>query len=184
MVNDLVGEMIMVSDLENNSGAQKEIPEFDGQDYVKLGQIISTNRPEQYNLLGIGTCLAVYIADLKKERYMMAHCLLPEFSEREKYNPNMPAKYTDMAIDYMVNKMLQEGSQKAELKIKIVGGGQIYNDALNIGARNIECAKAKFAELGLKILAEDIGGKSGRSILSYNRDGSIFIRKQGVKFTI
>ena len=46
---------------------------------VKLGQIIFTNDPERYNLLGIGTCLGIYMYNLGKSQYMMAHTVLPEY---------------------------------------------------------------------------------------------------------
>jgi chemotaxis protein CheD len=155
------------------------------QEYVKLGQIIFTKTPEHYNLLGIGTCLSIFMYDLKRGNYCFSHCMLPEFMECDRNSPSMPGRYTDLAVDYMLNKMLNEGSNRADIKVKIVGGAQIYTDTFRIGERNIEVARNKLKECGLKIIAEDVGGKKGRSITIYNRDGTINIRNNETnKFVI
>ncbi len=157
--------------------------------YVKLGEIVYTTRPEKYNLLGIGTCISIFLYDINKKRYGMSHCLLPLSKEdrlRAKSTTKraMPGKYTDATITAMVLKFKQGGTSPQNLKAKIVGGGQIYNDALKIGLRNIEAARRVLLEEGVEIEAEDVGGKSGRSILQYNQDGTILIRKDGVKYNI
>ena len=39
------------------------------QDYVKMGEIVVTKTPERYNLLGLGTCLGVFMYDLTRFHY-------------------------------------------------------------------------------------------------------------------
>jgi len=157
--------------------------------YVRLGEIVYTLQPERYNLLGIGTCISIFLYDVKNERYAMSHCLLP-FKKEDKYRAkstklnSMPGKYTDEAITAMVRKFIKKGTSPQNLKAKIVGGGQIYNDALKIGLQNVESAHRILLEHGIKIEAEDVGGRSGRSILKYIRDGTIVIRKDGKKYNI
>ena len=82
--------------------------------YVKLVEIVYTSNPEKYNLLGIGTCISIFIYDTKKNRYAMSHCLLP-LSKEDRHRPPtpkkpMPGKYTDAAIKSMVVKFRRDGS--------------------------------------------------------------------------
>lgn len=152
---------------------------------VKLGEIIFTNDPEYYSLLGIGTCLGIYIFDLKKGMYMMAHTVLPHYSEiKKEFETKMPARFTDLAISLMVKRFLNNGSKKSDLTAKIVGGSQIFNDKLVIGKRNIESAIETLKENDISLVAQDVGGSQGRSIYSYNKDGSMTIRQNGKYYTI
>ena len=153
--------------------------------YVKLGEIIYTSKPERYNLLGIGTCLGIFMYDLNRGKYMLAHCMLPEMLANEK-NPKTISvgKYTDIAIRTMMNRLLSEGSKKADIKVKMAGGAQIFNDLMNIGVRNIETAHRILNEVGIKLIAEDVGGKTGRSITSFCSNGTLLLRKNGEKYSI
>jgi chemotaxis protein CheD len=90
------------------------------------------------------------------------------------------ARYTDVAIELMINKLLKKGSNRRNIQCKIVGGARIYNDNLNIGQKNIQCAKEILKRENIKLAAEDTGGKSGRSILDFYRDGTLHLRKNGI----
>jgi chemotaxis protein CheD len=155
------------------------------QEIIKLGEIVSTTNPNHFNLLGIGSCLIIYVFDLNREIYYMAHTLLPKFDKQySRKSPDMPAKFTDIAICRILKEMYLKGSSKSDIQCKIVGGGQIYKDNLNIGYRNIQEAKLILEREDIPINSEEIGGNETRSILSFERDGSILIRKKGKNFTI
>jgi chemotaxis protein CheD len=155
------------------------------QECVNLGKLIYTTKPELYNLLGIGTCIGIFMYDLKSRNFTLAHTLLPKYEINEaRLNPKMPAKYTDLAIHRMVKKMNQKGSDLKDLKCKIAGGSQIYNDNFLIGQRNIEMTKLVLKDLNIPIVAEDVGGNTSRSILSFNSNGTMHLRKKGIFFTI
>ncbi len=161
------------------------------QEYVKLGQIVVTNHPENFNLLGIGSCVGLYFYDTKNRRYMMSHCLLPSYDEM--YKPknlsgkngiNHAGKYVDQAIEKMIDRFRGLGSKIQDIQAKIVGGSQIYLDHFNIGQRNVEISQKMLKDKGIKVTGEDVGGRTGRSILAYYPDGSILIKKSGKKYKI
>jgi chemotaxis protein CheD len=66
--------------------------------------------------------------------------------------------------------MLSEhGSNLMNLKAKIAGGSQMFqfqtdNDMMRIGKRNVEAVKEHLHKLGIKLVAEDVGGSVGRTI--------------------
>ena len=81
-------------------------------------------------------------------------------------------------------KLDLKGSSKSDIQCKIVGGGQMYKDNMNIGFDNIQEAKLILKREGISLIAEDVGGNESRSIMSFEGDGSIFIKKKGIYFTI
>jgi chemotaxis protein CheD len=158
---------------------------FEHIQYVKLGEIVYTTKPERYNLLGIGTCLGIFMYDLTKCKYMLAHCMLPELLATERSDKIISiGKYTDVAIKSMLKRLLSEGCKKSDIKVKMAGGAQIFNDLMKIGSRNIEVAHRVLEEEGLKLVAEDVGGKTGRSITCFCSNGTLLLRKTGEKYSI
>ncbi len=161
-------------------------PTFGDQHYVKMGEIILTEEPERYHLLGIGTCLGIYLYDLKKGIYTMAHTLLPskDLDASNERHEKLPAKFTDYAIGQMIDSLLKKGARKADILAKVAGGAQIYNDSFNIGERNYLTAKKILEEQGIPLVAADVGGKTGRSIVRFLKSGELIMRKEGKQYTI
>ena len=161
-------------------------PTFGEQHYVKMGEIIITEEPEKYHLLGIGTCLGIYIYDLKRSQFSMAHTLLPskDLDAGNARHEKLPAKFTDYAIAQMIDSLLKKGSRKTDLLAKIAGGAQIYNDSFNIGERNYLTAKKIFDDEGITLVAADVGGKTGRSIVRFLKTGEMVMRKEGKQYII
>ncbi len=89
----------------------------------------------------------------------MAHCMLPKYSDNDKSEIGSPGKYINLALPLMIEWFTSQRSQKHEIKTKLVGGAQILNDTLNIGIQNIEMIHKTLAKEGIKIEAEDLGGK-------------------------
>jgi chemotaxis protein CheD len=78
----------------------------------------------------------------------------------------------------MLTVLSDRGSKRKNLYAKIVGGATIFEGSFNIGNENIEAARKTLEENKIPIIAEEVGGRKGRSIFSFNLDGSIEIRKQ------
>ncbi len=158
---------------------------------VKLGDMVFTQYPEKYQLLGIGTCLGIFMYDVRKAQYVIAHTVLPKMPQNYELNPKyqqdlqkMPAKFTDLAIHLMLKKLLAVNCSLSDIKCKIVGGGQIFSDSFKIGKGNIESAHETLNEKSISINAEELGGITSRSILAFNKDGSMDLRKNGNYFSI
>lgn len=151
---------------------------------LELGEIVYTEKPEKYCLLGIGTCLFIEIYDDKLKRFALAHTVLPTLKSKSGTKVHMSGRYTDEAIESMVEHLIKKGSNRRNLRVKIVGGGRIYNNKMHIGERNIETAKKKLYEVGLKISRMDVGGDVGRSVLAVNQNGLLTLRKNGKVYSI
>ena len=118
--------------------------------------------------MGIGSCIATLIYDSVAKVYGMAHIMLPfqgDFS-RKTQNAN---KYADVGIRNMIHDMEELGAKRGNMKAKIAGGAHMFpsleEHPNSVNRKNAEAVRQVLAEEGIKIVAEDIGGNSGRTII-------------------
>ena len=69
----------------------------------------------------------------------------------------------------MVDELVRAGANRERLVAKITGGANMFETSYqtlinSIGARNAKSARETLAELGIPLLAEEIGGNRGRSV--------------------
>lgn len=126
----------------------------------------------------LGSCVAVCLWDPNTEIGGMNHFMLPFWNGKGLASP----KYGNIAIDTLINKMVETGVSKANIVAKIFGGGAVLNDSsvLNIGARNIRVAQKVLKENNINILSYSVGGNLGRKIIFNTKTGEIrhrFIKK-------
>ena len=71
------------------------------------------------------------------------------------------------ALKEMLNE--HRANSFSKLKAKIAGGSQMFqfqtdNEMMRIGKRNVEAVKEHLHQLGIELVAEDVGGNVGRTI--------------------
>jgi chemotaxis protein CheD len=99
-------------------------------------------------------------------------------------NINNPMKYADTAIPLLVQKLITSGANKNNLKAKIAGGASMFSFAdkspmMDIGKRNAEAVKSILKELNIPIIAEDIGGNKGRTMIVDPTTATVILRITG-----
>jgi chemotaxis protein CheD len=158
---------------------KQDLPSGEKKTLIAMGQSIFTKNPNQYHMVGIGSCLGIYLYDLSHENFAMAHCSFPnhQYNRDSPFKGVLPALYVDVSIISMINTLCDNGSRKRLIKCKLVGGSNIINDKLKIGQLNIEMAKKILHDEKIELIAEDVGGNVGRAILSFQKDGQILLRK-------
>ncbi|MFE8699099.1 chemotaxis protein CheD [Cytobacillus sp. FJAT-54145] len=124
--------------------------------------------PNHIRTSGLGSCVGVVIYDQVKEIAGLVHVMLPDSSLAKTGSINI-AKYADTAVKELVNILVRHGARLSSLKAKIAGGAQMFqfsnsSDMMRIGPRNVEAVKKELAALRITIVAEDVGGNSGRTI--------------------
>lgn len=139
--------------------------------------------PKGLTTLGLGSCVGVVIYDVKTKLSGMVHIMLPD-STKIRNNSNR-AKFADTGIIDMFEHMINTGSRKNDLVAKIAGGAQMFsyglanNELMSVGQKNIEAVKNILADLGIPIIAEDIGLNYGRTIIFNAETGNLIIRAVG-----
>jgi chemotaxis protein CheD len=121
--------------------------------------------PERLRALGVGSCLAVSLWDRARCRGALAHVPLP----RRETESDPPQQFVDSALRLMAEELGRAGSPARDLEAKAAGGASLLRGnepsrALPIALRNIETLHEILAELGVPLVASDLGGHTARSI--------------------
>ena len=126
--------------------------------------------------IGLGSCIGLTIYDRDLHIGAMVHIMLPDSSGRT----DRPGKYADTAIPLLLGMLAEKGSHRSSLVIRMAGGAcmfEYFGNNLNIGERNAERVRAVLAEQHLRITAEEVGGKIGRTVAFYpNEGGKVTVR--------
>lgn len=149
---------------------------------ARMGQVVFSSKDQtELRVLGLGSCIGLCIFDPVAKLAAVAHIVLPE--ARASRSPE-PGKYADTAVPYVISEMAKKGAVKHRLRAAIVGGAQLFSfagasESLNVGERNIAAVKRQLADAKVKLLAEDVGGKIGRTVLLNAKTGDVTVRQSG-----
>jgi len=119
--------------------------------------------------VGLGSCVAVAIRDRSRLRGSLAHVMLPQQGDgRRRPDENM-RKYADIAVPEAIRLLEYIGCRRADMEAKIAGGASIFDlgrgtECGDIGARNVEAVVRALADVGVPLLASDVGGREGRTV--------------------
>lgn len=154
---------------------------------VGIAQLDIVKEPHTIRTSGLGSCVGVVLYDDMKKVAGLVHIMLPDSSLGRAASANV-AKFADTGIDALIARLQKEGVTSGRLKAKIAGGAQMFQftsdkDSMRIGPRNVEAVKKQLQKHHIRIVAEDTGGNSGRTIEFNPLTNLLNIRtvNQGVK---
>ncbi|GFE57275.1 chemotaxis protein CheD [Geobacter sp. AOG1] len=129
---------------------------------------------------GLGSCIGIALYDPELRMGSLAHTLLP-VSHEGTQSTVKSAKFTDLAIDIMVEELVKSGCAKERLVAKLAGGASMFDSQYrsfrgDIGQRNVDSAKKTLAGHGIPLLAEDSGGDYGRTVEFHTSSGLMLIK--------
>lgn len=117
----------------------------------------------------LGSCISACIRDPIFGIGGMNHFMLPmstsDTSQNDKLGSAM--RYGNYAMEHLINEILKNGGERANLEVKLFGGGRVLTHMTDVGKRNINFALEYVNTEGLKLVAEDLGDIYPRKIL-YN----------------
>jgi len=142
---------------------------------VGIAQMVICRAPDQLACLGLGSCVAVIVYDPSTKIGGIVHVLLSKAPTK----CNDPEKYADTGTRKLVSEMILKGAKKEKLVAKLVGGAQMFSrlnlSIADIGRLNLEVARRTLRELGVPVVASDIGGTHGRSAIMDTLTGKVTI---------
>lgn len=132
--------------------------------------------------IGLGSCIGIALYDKTTKVAGLAHIMLPD-STQFKSNTN-PMKFADLAIPMLIEKMEKQGCNKKNIVAKIAGGASMFNFSdksiiSDIGKRNSDAVKKTLKDESIRIVAEEIGGNKGRTMILKANDGSVILKVVG-----
>ncbi len=127
--------------------------------------------------LGLGSCVGVALYDHRLKIGGLLHVMLPASGGKTE----LPAKYVDTGIPYVINLMKDAGAQTRHMIAKLAGGAQMFalttgSDIVRVGPRNVEAVRRWLDEMGIPIVATDVGGSVGRTVELFTDTGAFSIR--------
>lgn len=157
-----------------------ELVERRQETQVQIGQMMAGPPPLVLTCLGLGSCVGVLLYDRVNRVGGMAHPMLPSIDQGQ--SPDRPGRFVDAATAMLVEQIGQNGGRPRFLEATLVGGASLFdfsNPALEVGRRNIDAAREILAEMGIRIRAEDLGGRKGRTVHFEVATGHIMVRITG-----
>jgi len=136
--------------------------------------------PMRMYTMALGSCVGIVIHDSVEMMGSLAHVMHPS-REKVKNNTN-PAKFVDSAVEHMVSRMVRCGANRKRLTAKLFGGAQMFRHitgsrgVIQVGLDNIKAAKDTLKAYDIPLIAECVGGTTGRTILFTIADGSVCVR--------
>jgi chemotaxis protein CheD len=132
--------------------------------------------------IGLGSCIGIALYDGINKVAGLAHIMLPD-STQFKSNIN-PMKFADLAIPMLIERMEKQGCKKRNLIAKIAGGASMFNFSdksiiSDIGKRNSEAVKKTLKDKEIRVIAEEIGGNKGRTMIIKANDGKVILKVVG-----
>jgi len=153
---------------------------------VGLGEIHVSREPGAVLMaLGLGSCIGVALWDPQERIGGMAHVVLPAPLDEQGAKS---AKFATVAVPTLLDQVVRLGAVRRRLICKIVGGAEVLamsaaRHNFRIGERNFEAVHAALKQEGIKVRAEDCGGKTGRSFQLAVIDGRMTVKRLGRDWT-
>lgn len=119
--------------------------------------------------IGLGSCIGLVLFDQERSIGALAHIMLPDSQGKGE----RPAKYADTAVIFLVRELARQGCRASSLVSKIIGGAsmfQTFSGNMNIGDRNIQAVREQLKQQNIPIVAEEVGGTMGRTIVFFPGD--------------
>jgi chemotaxis protein CheD len=86
-------------------------------------------------------------------------------------------RYGNVAMERLVNGILQLGGQRANLEFKVTGGGKVLDMALDVGARNAQFVRDYLKAEDFLISAEDLGDCFARKVYYSPMTGKMRVKR-------
>ena len=145
---------------------------------VGIGEFSVSNSPGDVIVThALGSCVAVCLWDPDLRIAGMIHVLLPDSRINPQRALEQPAAFADTGLPLLFEAAYRLGARKTRLRIRLVGGAEVGAEAgassFNIGRRNLLAAKNALWRNGVLIDAEEIGGRTVRTVYLAVDDGRL-----------
>lgn len=153
---------------------------------VGIADMKMAQREGELITYALGSCIGICLYDPAIKLAALIHIMLPINMEAGRKNT---MKYADTGIRETLKQMQAKGASKARMVAKIAGGASMFevsgNSSLgNIGQRNVESVRLNLRREGIKLVAENVGGTSARTLSFDAATGQGFIHAYGKPNTI
>lgn len=132
--------------------------------------------------LGLGSCVAIMLADAAAQVGGLAHILLPSSSLSR--GGDNPARFPQSAVPTLLTRMGELGADRRRVTARLVGGAAMFASlapagSIQMGDRNLIAAREVLTGLAIPVIGELVGGAQGRSVWFEVATNRILVRSVG-----
>ncbi len=160
------------------SFGMEKIPADGGRSkfYLHPGDLFASAQRSAVSTI-LGSCVAVCLWDPISKIGGMNHYLLPLWTGQG----TSSTRFGDVAVQELLNKLLELGGQKSRFQAKLFGGACVI-DAFrerenHLGTKNIRTAEELLERAGIPLVGHDVGGCKGRKLIFHTDDGTAWVRQ-------
>ena len=128
-----------------------------------MGEMVITVDPQEELVAhGLGSCIGLAMLDRQSAVAGLAHVVLPERGDGH----GAAARYADLAVPELLDRMLRAGARRSRIQVAIAGGASMFRTTsqLDIGARNQDAVHQALEAARLPCDAAAVGGDRGRTL--------------------
>jgi chemotaxis protein CheD len=151
--------------------------------YVQPGGSLLVKEPTIIRTL-LGSCVGITFYCSRLGIGAMCHPMLPAYPHKSKTTLTVALgrRYVDYAIRDLVRQFDNLGARRAEIEVKLFGGGDVLlvsKDASRptVGRLNAEAALRVLEGEGLRIVASSLGGGVGINIHFNTGTGEVLLKR-------
>jgi len=130
----------------------------------------------------LGSCVSVCLFDNKQHIGGINHYMLPFWNGKDLPSP----KFGSIAIEKLINKMIDMGANKKDIIAKVFGGSEVIqatNNIFRIGQKNVEIAHQMLEKERISVISQSTGNHLGRKVLFRTSTGEVlmkFVKRQQI----
>jgi len=146
---------------------------------VLPGDFKVTTEPNEVISTLLGSCIAACIRCTKTGYGGLNHFLLPSVKGRNIQDDTQAMRYGDYAMEVLIGAILRSGGSRNNLEAKIFGGANMFTTCASktVGGSNIQFVLDFINAEGIALIAEDIGGTTGRKIYFHPASGKVKVQR-------
>jgi chemotaxis protein CheD len=147
--------------------------------FLHAGQVFVSTAGESIVLI-LGSCVGVCIWDAVNSIGGATHFLLPHWDGTGVASP----RYGNVAISILVQKVLESGANRSQLRAKVFGGGCLFDSMReagsqkeqHLGSRNVEMALETLTKAQILVVSTVVGADRGQRIVFHTNTGDAEIK--------
>jgi chemotaxis protein CheD len=159
------------------------------------GQIIAKLLPGDYYVTKndevldtvLGSCVSACIRNPKTGIGGMNHFMLPRPSGHENDTWGSVAgratRYGSASMEQLINRILSAGGTRADLEVKIFGGGRVLSSLIDVGNHNVLFVREFLRSEGLNVASEDVGENCPRHVQYFPKTGRVRVKHLNSRHT-
>jgi chemotaxis protein CheD len=128
----------------------------------------------------LGSCVSACIRNPRLKIGGMNHFMLPRPSgtgnDTWENIGGRATRYGTASMEKLINRILSAGGTRADLEVKIFGGGRVLSSLSDVGIHNVTFVRDFLRQEGLSVSSEDVGDVCPRHVQYFPLTGRVRVR--------